>query len=77
MDIKTKLKDDNVLFSNSSNSSSTVQILGYLEKKGIITVEDLINADPKIFYFAIKNIYTAMIHVLRNAKLNKPLVHGD
>jgi len=33
MDIKTRLKDDNVLFSRSSNSSSTAQILGYLEKK--------------------------------------------
>ena len=77
MDIKTRLKDDNVLFSSSSNSSSTAQILGYLEKKGIITVEDLINANPKIFYFAIRNIYTAMIHVLRNAYLNEPLVHDD
>lgn len=77
MDIKTKLKDDNVLFSSSSNSSSTAQILEYLEKKGIITVEDLINANPKIFYFAIRNIYTAMIHVLRNAYLNEPLVHDD
>ncbi len=77
MDIKTKLKDDNVLFSSSSNSSSTAQILGYLEKKGIITVEDLINADPEIFYFATRNIYTAMIHVLRNAYLNEPLVNGD
>lgn len=75
MDIKTRLEDDKVLFLNFLNSTARTNMLAELNKKNIFTVEDFINSDTKIFNSATRKIYTAMIHVLRNAYLNEPLVY--
>lgn len=75
MDIKTRLEDDKVLFLNFLNSTARTNMLAELNKKNILTVEDFINSDTKIFNSATRKIYTAMIHVLRNAYLNEPLVY--
>ena len=75
MDIKTRLEDDQILFLNFLDSTAKTNMLAELNKKNIFTVEDFINADTKIFNSATRKIYTAMIHALRNAYLNEPLVY--
>ncbi len=75
MDIKTRLEDDKLLFPRFLDSPSRASVLKELNKKGIFTVEDLINADIKIFNIDFRKIYTAIIHAFRNAYLNEPLVY--
>ena len=75
MDIKTRLEDDKVLFADFNNMTSRTNVLASLNKIGIYTVEDLINAEASMFPASSRKAYVAMAHVFRNAYLNQDLVY--
>lgn len=75
MDIKTRLEDDKVLFADFQSNGSRTNVLIALNKVGIYTVEDLINADASILPSASRKTYIAMAHVFKNVYLNQDLVY--
>lgn len=77
MDIKTKLEDDKVLFADFQSNVARVNILMVLNKKGIYTVEDLINVDMKDLPASNRKTYNAMAHVFRHAYLGQDLVYDE
>lgn len=74
MDIKTRLEDDTILFMTVNNLGARGQMIKYLEKEGITTIEDLINCSPTYFKGYRKQIYNAMIDVYKHEYLGEPLV---
>lgn len=75
MDIKTRLEDDKVLFADFNSMTSRTNVLASLNKIGIYTIEDLINAEASMFPASSRKSYVAMAHVFRNAYLNQDLVY--
>lgn len=73
MDIKTKLKDE-PLFMSGKGTIENVQMLNYLEERGITTIEDLIYYTPTYFENFGLEVYNAMIEVYKHEYLGEPLV---
>lgn len=74
MDIKTRLEDDPILFMSVKSLTARGQMIKYLEERGIITIEDLINCSPTYFKGYRKAVYNAMIEVYKHEYLGEPLV---
>lgn len=75
MDIKTRLEDDTVLLCRpTKHKSENTKIIRNLNKRGVFTIEDLINYDLKKIISGIRPIFMSMIDVYRHEYLEEPLV---
>lgn len=74
MDIKTKLIEDPILFTNYTNKRAYSVIMHHLNKIGIYTVEDLINCEESRFSSSSRKRYIAYAQILKHAYLGQDLV---
>ena len=75
MEINTKLENDTVLFTKYANAHSRGKIIQSLNRVGIKTVEDLINASPSKFTDQSRDQFVAIAAILRHEYLGEPFIY--
>ena len=75
MDINTKLEDDKVLFTKYANTHSRGKIIQSLNRVGIFTVGDLINANSEVFTEKSRDQFTAIAAIFKHEYLGEPFAY--
>lgn len=74
MDVKTKLKDDKVVFANYESANALSRMIAKLNEKGVYTIEDLINCEKNILPYSSRKTYAACAEIFKHEYLGQELV---